>query len=129
MAMLFMSPEHIRAMNAVLAADESVRAACADLARPVVIGYELTDGPGGDIVYWSVALTDTVRFGLEPTEADLVFRGDWAAMVHAAQSHRQGGQEDAGIVPVGDLSVLESVGPVLALARRVATLPVEFPNS
>ena len=126
---VFMSAEHVAAMNAVLAADGTVRAACAALAKQVTIAYELSDGPGGTTVYWSIAFAETVRFGLEPTAADLVLRGDWARMVHAAKANRQGQVEDPAVLPVGDVTVMQAVAPVFALASNVATLPVVFPET
>jgi hypothetical protein len=125
---LFMSEEHVSRMNAILDKDEAVRRACADLDRVITMGYELADGPGGETVYWSMTFADTVRFGLERPEADLVFVGDWKRMVSASRATRGGKPEDPGVQAVGDLTVLEQVGPVFALAQAVATVPVEFPD-
>lgn len=125
---IFMSQEHVAAMNAILEKDASVRAACAELEKPLTMGYELTDGPDGETVYWSMTFTDTVRFGLEKTDADLLFAGDWARMVRASKSHRDGEPTDPGVVPVGDRGVLQATQRVFALAQAVATMPVEFPE-
>jgi hypothetical protein len=125
---LFMSPEHVATMNAILDTDAAVRKACAELEKPLTMGYELSDGPGGETVYWSMTFTDTVRFGLEKTDADLLFTGDWANMIRATMSSRQGKPVDPGVVPVGDMGVLQAIGPVFALAQGVATVPVEFPE-
>jgi len=124
----FMSPEHVAAMNAILEKDAAVRAACAELEKPVTMAYELADGPDGDTVWWSMTFTDTVRFGLEKTDADLLFTGDWKRMVRASKSSRDGDATDPGVVPVGDLAVIQATGRVFALAQAVATVPVEFPE-
>jgi hypothetical protein len=123
-----MSPEHVAVMNEILEDNEAVRDQCALLEKPLTLGYELVDGPGGETVYWSMAFTDTVRFGLEQVDADLLFRGDWARVVRASKSGREGRQDDAGVVPVGDLEVLATVGPAFAVAQSIATVPVQFPE-
>jgi hypothetical protein len=125
---VFMSPRHVAQMNAILERDEAVRRACAELETPVTMGYELADGPDGETVHWSMSFGDTVRFGLEKVDADLLFCGDWKRMVRASRASRDGNPEDPGVVPVGDLALLETVGPVFALAQGVATIPVEFPD-
>lgn len=125
---VFMSPEHIALMNALLEDNAAVRAECALLLKPLTLGYELVDGPRGETVYWSMAFTDTVRFGLEQVDADLLFRGDWGRMLRASKSARDGGQEDPGVAPVGDLEVLTTIGPAFAVAQSVATVPVQFPD-
>jgi hypothetical protein len=123
-----MSPEHVAVMNALLEDDEAVRAACADLAAPFTLGYELADGPGGETVHWSMAFTDTVRFGLEKVDADLLFRGDWARMVRASKGNRDGQPGDPGVEPVGDLEAFQRVAGVFAAAQAAATVPVQFPE-
>lgn len=125
---MFMSPEHVARMNAILAADEAVRRACSELDAPVMLAYALADGPGGETVHWTMSFTDTVRFGLEAVEADLLFTGDWQRMIRASKASREGSPQGPGVIPVGDLTLLETVGPVFALAQGVATIPVEFPD-
>ena len=128
MAVRFMSPEHVAAMNAILEADENVRAACAELEKPVTLGYRLTDGPDGETVHWRMTFTDTVRFSLDDTEADLLLTGDWATMVRASRAQREGQVIDPGVVPTGDLSAIQATSRVFALAQAVATVPVAFPE-
>jgi hypothetical protein len=123
-----MSPEHVAAMNAILEDNESVRAQCSLLEKPLTLGYELLDGPDGETVYWSMAFTDTVRFGLEKVDADLLFRGDWTRMIRATHRSRAGEAKDPGVEAVGDLDVMTAVGPAFAAAQAVATLPVQFPE-
>lgn len=48
---LFMSSEHVAVMNQLLAGSAEVREVSAKLLGEVVLQYELTDGPGGEIVY------------------------------------------------------------------------------
>jgi hypothetical protein len=125
---VFMSPEHVAAMNAILEGDAAVRTACAELEKPFTMGYALSDGPHGETVYWAMTFTDTVRFSLEKTDADLLFTGDWARMVRASRDNRSGQATDPGVEAVGDLNVLQTIGPVFALAQAIATIPVEFPE-
>jgi hypothetical protein len=126
--LLFMSPEHVAVMNEMLSEDEQVRQACSELDRPVTIAYELADGPDASAVHWSMTFADTVRFGLAPIEADILFVGDWARMVRATRAGRDGDALDPGLEVVGDYAGFEAVAPVFAIAKRVATLPVEFPD-
>jgi hypothetical protein len=123
-----MSPEHEAAMNQLLDGADSVRAACVELDEPFILGYELTDGPDGETVYWSMTFDDTVRFGLDKVEADLLFRGDWARMVRASKGSRDGTPTDPGVVAIGDMAAFQKVAPVFAVAQSVATVPVEFPE-
>jgi len=125
---VFMSPEHVAAMNAILEKDDAVRTACAELEKPLTMGYALSDGPDGETVYWAMTFTDTVRFSLEKVDADLLFTGDWTRMVRASRDSRGGQTTDPGVEAVGDLAVLQSTGRVFALAQAVATVPVEFPE-
>lgn len=129
--MLFMSQEHVDAMNELLERSADVREACA--ATPTgpagrVLAYRLTDGPEGSTVRWSITFTDTVRFALEEHPSpDVTFVGDWSRMIRAARASRAGEPLDPGVEVVGDLEVMAAVGPAFAAAQAVATLPVEFP--
>jgi hypothetical protein len=127
--LVFMSPEHVAAMNAILAGDRSVLEACAQLAKPVTMGYQLVDGPGGETVHWRVTIAKTVQFSLGKGNSDVLLTGDWGRVIRASQAQREGTECEPGVVPSGDLSLLASVAPVLAIASRVATLPVEFPET
>lgn len=126
---VFMSPEHVKQINEILAADEAVRTACAGLERPLTMGYALSDGPDGATVYWAMTFTDTVRFSLDQVDADLLFTGDWARMVRASRANREGRTTDPGVLPVGDLELIKVIGPVFAVATTsTAGLPVSFPD-
>jgi hypothetical protein len=126
--MLFMSQEHVDAMNALLADSEVVRDACRQLSRPRTIGYLLHDGPDGGPVHWRMSFADTVRFDLQQGETDVLFAGDWAQMIRASRANREQQSVDPGLVVEGEPAVLEEVGPALDTARSVATVPVDFPE-
>lgn len=127
--MQFMSPQHVAAMNELLDASAEVRAACAALPEPRAMGYELTNGPDGETVHWTVSFNGTVQFSLDRAErADVGFKGDWAQMIRATRANRDGGAVDPGVTVAGDPAALAEIGPVLERARSVATLPVEFPE-
>src|SRR5690606_4086100 len=75
----FMSAEHINVMNELLRDAPDVRAACAQLSQPRTMTYRLTDGPGGQVVHWTITFADTVQFSLDEAPApDVRFVGDWA---------------------------------------------------
>jgi hypothetical protein len=127
--MLFMSSEHVAAMNELLDASADVRIACAALPQPRVMAYALEDGPDGRTVHWAVSFHGTVRFSLDPApEPDVLLRGDWRRMMRASDANRRGETADPDVSVEGDVGVLEEIGPVLELARSVATLDVEFPQ-
>jgi hypothetical protein len=125
--MLFMSAQHVVAMNDILDRSPEVRTACAQLPGPRTVGYRLADGPDGTTVHWSMTFDETVRFALDGREADVVFVGDWATMVRSAQAQREGRAVDAAVSVEGDAAVLTEVGAAFAAAAAVAVLPVEFP--
>ncbi|MFD9949895.1 hypothetical protein ACFWYW_29585 [Nonomuraea sp. NPDC059023] len=127
---VYMSHEHIEQMNDLLARSDEVAAACAELDRDYVIAYELGDGPGGT-VFWVLSFDRITgaRFSLdEPAHADVTFAGDWRRLVRAGQAHRQGTEVDPAVEVRGDPGVLDAVSPAMAVARRAATVDVEFPE-
>lgn len=127
--MLFMSPEHVATMNELLDASAEVRAACSVLPQPRVMAYALEDGPDRRTVHWAMSFHDTVRFSLDPAaEPDVLLRGDWRRMMRASEVNRRGETADPGVTVEGNVGVLAEIGPVLELARSVATLDVEFPQ-
>ena len=128
--MLHMSQEHVDAMNALLRDSEVVREACRSLPVPRTWAYTLADGPDGTVVHWTVRFADTVEFAVGEPEvrADVVFTGDWARMVRSTRDGREGRPTDPGVTVTGDPAVLAETGPVLEVARAVATLPVELPD-
>ncbi|WP_068800738.1 hypothetical protein [Pseudonocardia sp. HH130630-07] len=127
-----MSPEHVTAMNALLRDDPTVRAACARVPGRRVLAYRLADGPGGRDVHWTVTVGGTggtVRFGLdEVPDPDVLVVGEWPRMIRATRASRDGVEQDPGCTAEGDTAVLAEIGEALAVARAVATLPVEFPE-
>lgn len=127
----FMSPEHVAAMNLALAGSAEVREACRALARSGTVHYRLSGGPDG-FVDWTVAVSpDGLSFGLEsPTEADVVIESGYAEMVRSARAAREDRTPPTAEPPVitGDTNFVRDLSPVLALARSVATVEVEFPD-
>ena len=128
--MLFMSADHVSAMNDLLASSDAVRSAATRLDRTYVLAYVLSDAPHGGSEHWTLTLgPDGVRFGLDaPAGADVVTRADYAAMIRATKASRAGQQVDEDIVMDGDPAVVERIAPVFAVAQQVATLDVEFPD-
>ena len=124
----FMSQEHVDRMNALIESSAEVRTASAQLSAPRTLAYRLIDGPGGADVHWRVACRDTVRFSLDDGPADVVLVGDWAQMIRSSRAARDGAVVDPGLRVEGDPSVLAEVGPVLEVARTVATIDVRFPE-
>jgi hypothetical protein len=128
--MLFMSVEHIAAMNDLLAGSPAVKAAAANLDRDYSMEYQLTDSPTGSMAYWVMRFgPDGVEFSLTPSASpDVVFRGTWRAAIAEARAAREGGEADAGIEMSGDPAVLEIIAPVFAAAQQVATMQVSWPE-
>jgi hypothetical protein len=127
--MEFMSPEHVDAVNAIVAEDQSVRAACARLPRPRVVAYRLTNGPDGADVHWTASFADTLVLSLtEAPASDVQIHGEWADMIRSARANREGQATNPDLTIGGDHSVLGEIGPIMELARPFATLPVEFPD-
>jgi len=126
-----MSVEHVAAMNGLLAGSPEVREMCARLARDYLVTYLLSDGPGGEPVAWRMELERLhgvrVALGLASQPADVTIRGDYAAMVRAAQAARAGRLPETGAAIEGDPAVVGQVAQVLAAARAAATVDVEFP--
>lgn len=87
----------------------------------------LDDGPGGQRVYYAMTFTDTVRFSLgDLPDADIVLVGDWGMMIAAARAAREGRTEDAGMSLERGEEALVEIGEIFALARTVATVPVDL---
>jgi hypothetical protein len=124
----FMSREHVDIMNALLADAHDVHAACSTLDRSYVLHYDLTGGPQGDKVHWTMIFSpDGVRFGLdEPLRADLVIAGPYAEVVAASRAAREGREPSAQLPMTGDTAVLEVIGPAFAAARAAARVDVDF---
>jgi hypothetical protein len=127
---LFMSDEHVQLMNSRLAASPEVASAAGTMDRSYELAYELHDPKAERTEYWLMHLgPDGVWFALEPSEsADLTFVGDYRRMVEASRKARSGEQSDPGVEPIGDLTVLQTVAEVFAVAQQVGTVPVTWPE-
>lgn len=128
---VFMSQQHVDTMNDILAKDADSRAECAKLDRSYWMVYELDDA--GDTAWWSVEFSPTtgVRFSLQPPDTDapdLLYRGDYRAVVKATQRLKQGGGGELPVSTHGDPGAMAIIGPAFAAAGRVATIPSEFPD-
>ena len=125
----FMSQQHLDLMNALLRNADLVKETCASLSARRVVRYDLTGGPGGQTVHWTVTLDDTVQFSLDrPSDPDVVLSGDWSRMVRASQAAQAGDSQVPGLTVHGDASVLAQVVSVLEVARGAAAVPVTFPE-
>lgn len=126
-----MSPEHVELMNRLLAGDSASREAAAGLDRTYVIAYRLTNGPGGETVWWQMRFDPThgMRFELRepPGPADLTLEGDWAAAMHMMREAKAGRPAENRLRAVGDAKVLEVVGPTFAAGQKAATVDTTFP--
>lgn len=125
-----MSPEHVAAMNEILAGDEASKAACSGLEREYLLTYELEHG--SDTVYWTMHFDPAsgVRFSLEPParQPDVVFRGDYAASIRASVAAKAGRNVDMPWQMDGDPTVFETIAEPFAVARRAATIDTQMPD-
>lgn len=129
--MLFMSADHVAAMNDLLAGSDAVKAAASSLDREYAMEYQLTDSPTGDMAYWVMRFSaDGVSFGLTPSvDPDIVFRGAWRDAVAEARASREGRDDGSSSIEMtGEPAVLEAIAPVFAAAQQVATLQVDWPE-
>ena len=131
---LFMGEEHVRRMNQLMAADKATRKACAELERPWLLAYELNNAPNGGIEWWLLQFDpqDGCWFELTPPprEPDLVFKGEYAAYIEFIKAAKEGkaSVEDEPVERIGDMSMLEAVGPAFAAGRAAAAIPAKFPE-
>ena len=128
---LFMSAEHVARMNELLSADADSKAECAKLDRRYWMVYELADADG--TVWWSVEFNPDVgvRFSLQAPvagEPQILYRGDYRAVVKATQRSKQGDTAAEPVTTHGDPNVLAIIAPAFAAAGRAATIPSEFPD-
>jgi len=128
---MFMSDRHVEMMNTILATDYSSKTECGRLDRSYWMCYELMQGE--HTVLWSVEFSPRhgVRFSLEPpvgAEPDVLFRGDYRAVVEATRLGKEGKDSPLPITTHGDPGVMAIIGPAFAAARRAATIPSEFPT-
>lgn len=128
---MFMSAEHVRRMNALLAASDGVRQACAALPRDVTLGYRLDDEASGGVHWWQMHFSrrDGVHFALQPdAPADVRFDGGYWAMLDNMAAQREGKAPSAPQPQaVGDASVIELVMPAFTAAQDAARIPVRMP--
>lgn len=127
---IFMSPEHVASMNAILAGDEASKAACGALEREYLLTYELEHRSG--TVYWTMHFDPGygVRFSLAPParEPDVVFRGDYVESIRASAAAKAGRNVDMPWQMDGDQSAFEAIAEAFAVARRAATLDTQMPD-
>jgi hypothetical protein len=127
-----MSLQHVEIMNRLLAGDSASREAAAKLDRAYVIAYRLTNGPGGETVWWQMRFDPAhgVRLELrEPqTPADLTFEGDWVAVMRMMREAKAGRPAENSLHAAGDENVLGIVGPAFAAGQKAATVDAVFPD-
>ena len=129
--MLFMSTAHVEVVNRLLEESLEFREFTAKLSSERVLTYELSDGPSGETVYWTVRTgPQGARFSLGPPDRapDVILRARWSRMMRAARASPRGERYDAAIQVQGDASVLACIERVLEAARKVATMDCEFPE-
>jgi hypothetical protein len=128
---LFMSAEHVEAMNRLLAVDAESKTQCARLPRPYWMVHELDDG--GRTVWWTLELNprEGMRFSLVPppvdVQADIVMRGFYSAVVEATRRRKSGEEVPYPVSSAGDLQSMAIFGPALEAGRRAAMLETRFP--
>lgn len=126
---LFMSPEHVEALNARLAASEPVRAACARLEQDILILQRLTDEDGGPDVFWQVRFEreagSSLRLGPPEREPDLTWTGGYWAMI-AYMAARDLAQP-APLTASGDVTAMERAKEAWAASQAVAIKEIDFP--
>lgn len=130
-SLIFMSPEHVRRMNELLAESDLVLEACAKLDRNFEIAYELKGGPDGT-VYWILDFGPSAgaAFSLAaPNAADLTFLGNWAETIRDSKAFRDGEGDEPAFEIHGDSTVLTRTEDALRAAQAVATVPVDFPDT
>ncbi len=124
----FMSAEHVAEMNRLLDASAAVHEASAALDRLYVLHYDLSDGPRGEQVHWTMTFaSDGVRFGLEaPDRADIVVAASYDDAIEASRASREGREPRTKLQMDGDPAVLQTIAPTFAAAQATATIDVEF---
>ena len=127
--MLFMSREHVDAMNELIEKSDEVRQAGLALDRDYTMAYHLTRGDG-TIEGWSMTGGPTgFAFGLgERPDADVILTGSYELMIEATKASRAGEVIDPQITIEGDLEAMAKVSTVMETARPVATIDVDFPT-
>jgi hypothetical protein len=126
-----MSAAHVELLNRLLGESLEFREFTAKLSCERVLTYQLSDGPGGETVYWTVRTgPQGTRFSLRPPDRtpDVIMRARWPGMIRAARASRLGERYEVAIEVQGDASVLACVERVLEAARKVATVDCEFPE-
>ena len=131
---VFMGPTHVLRMNRLTLADENTRLEVAKLDKRYVLAYELTDAPQGT-EWWllvfdpEVGMYFDLRAPIEG-EADLTFRGDYAEYIQFIQKASAGevAVEDEPVERIGNVQMIETIGPAFAAGRAVAGMPAQFPE-
>jgi len=130
---IFMSSEHVRQMNDLLAASAEVRSACAKLQKDQVVAYQLTDEEGGAEVWWQMRVSPAAGLSLvlgQPAEpTDLTIRCGYWAMLEAAARGRDGSDAPPlAFTTVGDPGTLALLVDFFVLVRKAAKVDVVFPQ-
>jgi hypothetical protein len=130
---LFMSPEHVAAMNELLAVDSDSLAECAKLPRPYWFVHELDDA--GRTIWWSMEFNPDrgVSFSLSPppegAAADILMRGSYWEVVEATRRGKAGEQVPYPATMEGNPQAMVDITPAFEVAKRVATLEARFPRA
>lgn len=130
-APMFMSAEHVEAMNRLLAVDAGSLAECAKLPRPYWFVHELDDQ--GRVVWWTLEFNPDqgARFSLAPppegVRADILMRGSYGEVVEATRRGKAGEKLPYPAKMEGNPQDMGIFGPALEAARRAATLETRFP--
>ncbi len=126
-----MSAAHVELLNRLLGESLEFREFTAKLSCERVLTYQLSDGPGGETVHWTVRTGPRgTWFSLGPPDRtpDVIVSARWPGMIRAARASRRGERHEVAIQVQGDASVLACIERVLEAARRIATVDCEFPQ-
>lgn len=126
---IYMSAEHLSAMNGILQQDADSKLECSKLGRDYQLTYELDND--GTTVWWTIEMNRErgVQFHLAPPigQADTHYRGKYWAMIDATRRSRAGEAVDLPLEMTGDPGIFAVIGPALAAARKAATLDSDIP--
>lgn len=126
--LIFMSPEHVASMNAVLVKDAASKAACAKLDRCWTMAYELAHG--ADTVWWTMSFdpAEGVSFSLDrpANPADVLYRAEYRPYLRWMQRLKAGEKDlPEPAVLSGHPDGLDIIGPAFQAAGKAATLDTE----
>jgi len=126
---VFMSPEHVAALNERLAASQDARDACARLSSDVLIVQHLTDEDGGPDVWWQVRFSreegSSLRLGKPEREPDVLYQGGYWAMI--AYMTARDFSAPPPLTRTGDASVEAGASEAHKASQACAIREVTFP--